>query len=224
MHGVKVGHIKRELAAILSPIMAAHGNRLKVDATIPGPGNQFELPVCLRLYGSEPSDGSVAQQLARFAYKPAKAALPPPVVVHTRTLDWKQQQKHLDDLFESQQKEKLSNLPDVELPRSLTSTLLEHQWTGVRWLVSREKNRDLPFWKQVSERGSTRWLCEVTNSSQPHAPTPVKGSILAYVWWRGGADRNFALHFTLNTFRSLARCLSLKRTLFSNGKVMTWVW
>jgi hypothetical protein len=221
---MKVGHIKRELAAILSPIMAAHGNSLKVDATIPGPGNQFELPLCLRLYGSALSDGSVEQQLAKIAYKPLRAVQPFPVEVRTRPLDWTQQQKYFDELFESQQREKLSNLPDVELPRSLTSTLLEHQWTGVRWLVSREKNQDLPFWKQVSERGSTKWLCEVTNSSQSHAPTPAKGSILAYVCCNAFVARLSHQRTLSSTHSQEFSWLDLKLTPFPDEQVTTWAW
>jgi SWI/SNF-related matrix-associated actin-dependent regulator of chromatin subfamily A3 len=199
MRGEKVGHIKRELAAVLSPIMVSHGDRLKVDATIPGPGNQFELPLTLHLYGSTPSDGSIETKLASLAANP-KAALkraaaaaavvgaavptassssPAAVVVQARTMDWKLQQKHLDELFEAQRQEQLSNLPDLEVPKCLVSALLDHQWTGVRWLVSREKSQDRPFWKTVTENGSTKWLCEVTKSSQPQPPQQVKGSILA---------------------------------------------
>jgi SWI/SNF-related matrix-associated actin-dependent regulator of chromatin subfamily A3 len=195
MRGEKVGHIKRELAAVLSPVMASHGDRLKVDATIPGPGNQFELPLTLHLYSSTPSDGSIETKLACLAANPkaalkraaaAVAAVPPQlsasspaVVVQARTMDWKLQQKHLDELFEAQRQEQLANLPALEVPRCLVSALLEHQWTGVRWLVSREKSTDRPFWKTVTENGSTKWLCEVTKSSQPQPPRQVKGSILA---------------------------------------------
>jgi HIRAN domain/SNF2-related domain len=194
MRGEKVGHIKRELAAVLSPVMASHGDRLKVDATIPGPGNQFELPLTLHLYSSTPSDGSIETKLACLAANPTAAlkraaaavavaqpssASSPAVVVQARTMDWKLQQKHLDELFEAQRQEQLANLPDLEVPKCLVSALLEHQWTGVRWLVSREKSQDRPFWETVTENGSTKWLCEVTKSSQPQPPRQVKGSILA---------------------------------------------
>ena len=50
---------------------------------------------------------------------------------------------------------------------------------GLRWLVSRETNTQVPFWKQVTEQGSTLWYCDVTNSSQRDTPVPVKGSILS---------------------------------------------
>ena len=186
MGGEKVGHVKRELAAILSPLMARLGDALKLDGTIPGRGNQWELPLRLRLYGASPSDGSVAREFdclafnAKASARAGGAATATSVVVRTRTLDWKDQQKQLDALFDAQQKEKLAHLPDVVLPACLTSTLLEHQLTGVRWLVGRERNSgDRPFWKPVQEGKATKWFCEITRSSQTEPPKPVQGGILA---------------------------------------------
>jgi hypothetical protein len=39
-------------------------------------------------------------------------------------------------------------------------------------------NEQIPFYKQVKERGQNVWFSEITNSSQQTTPQPVKGAIL----------------------------------------------
>ena len=193
MHNEKVGHIKRELAAVLAPLMDRYPEALTLDASIPGPGNHYELPlhVDFRVSATRPEGeqqtirNQLQEALSRVRFrktKPAKImpATTAPVQVSTKRLDWKTQQKHLDDMFAEQTKKQLENLPEITLPKTLTATLLEHQVEGVRWLYQREQgNQPPPFYKQVQERGQSMWLCEITQASQTSTPSIVRGGILA---------------------------------------------
>lgn len=181
--GIKVGHVKRELAAILSPLMARKGDRLQVDAIIPGPGSKWDFPLSISLYGEDPNDATSIEarfrDIRRGGYRPQQAAKPPPPTVHKRTLDWKDEQKRLDDLFTKQLEQQLSNLPELTLPTVLQTSLLPHQVTGIRWLVSRERNTATPFYQTLQEQGKTVHFCKITKASSVQAPEPVKGAILA---------------------------------------------
>ena len=54
LSGEKVGHVKKEQAAALTPIMDG-GLDVKLDGTIPYAGNQWNLPLMLEFYGKEAS-------------------------------------------------------------------------------------------------------------------------------------------------------------------------
>jgi len=120
---------------------------------------------------------ALAEAAARAAAGGAAADEPTPVV-HTRTIDWKEQQKNLDELFEKQSREQLANLPEIGMPGQLTVKLFDHQVVGIRWLVSRERNTSTPFYETIQEKGKTVYFCSITNSSSPQPPKPVQGSLL----------------------------------------------
>jgi phage protein D len=108
------------------------------------------------------------------------AAHQPSVVVQKKTLDWKTQQKQLDDMFEQQSKTQLSNLPEITMPEALQTELFGHQVDGIRWMVHRETgNIEPPFYKKVKEQGKTMYLSEITNASQSEPPKGIAGGILA---------------------------------------------
>lgn len=193
MNGAKVGHIKREQAAALAPIMDDSSLEVKLDGTIPYPGNQWNLPLQLEFYGRDLSlavevgrmlkrrgIGLQRSPLAETTFNNSKAAAAPSVVVQKKTINWKTEQKQLDDMFEQQSKTQLANLPQIDMPSVLQVALFDHQVTGIRWMVHRETgNIQPPFYKQVQEQGKTMWLSEITNSSQSTPPKPVCGGILA---------------------------------------------
>ena len=191
LRGEKVGHVKREQAAALSHILDGPLD-VKVDATIPYPGNQWTLPLKIEFYGS---DVNLALQVRRVLKKHRiglqqcplgdKAsnsnAKQPAVVVQKKSIDWKTQQKELDDMFEKESKEKMLNLPAMEMPAAFGEVeLLEHQIDGIRWLCHRETgNIEPPFFKKVTEQKKVMWLSEITSSSQSTPPKPITGGILA---------------------------------------------
>ena len=133
---------------------------------------------------------------------------PEPVVVVTtsKTMDWSKSSKELDAMFDKQSQRQLQDLPPVEIPSQLCSniTLFDHQRQGIQWLVRQETaasssseepsasssqtktkqsssaTTTSPFFKQVQENGVTKWLCDITQSSQDAPPKPnPKGGILA---------------------------------------------
>jgi SWI/SNF-related matrix-associated actin-dependent regulator of chromatin subfamily A3 len=205
MNRQKVGHIKRQQAAALAPIMDRYNNngngnhghaRLKIDGSIPYEGNQWQIPIRIEFFGSDPDlVEDVGTSLARFGYRMANTTFQvvshkkktseviaaSVVTVQKKGLDWKVQQKELDDMFEKQSKESLSNLPEVAFGKlGLTTALFPHQEVGIRWLVHKETgNEPVPFFKQVQEKGQTVWLSEITNSSRTTPPQKVRGGILA---------------------------------------------
>lgn len=119
VHHEKIGHIKREQAALLSPLMDSHhGSILHLEGIIPRPGNAFSLPLCLEFYATtnDPTQALKLSQVLRKRMRfyrnvrmeressgdaavrgadgpsPTEAATP---VVQTQKLDWTQQQQQL---------------------------------------------------------------------------------------------------------------------------------
>lgn len=184
--GIKVGHIKATAAVALAPIMDTL-EKVKMDGTIPSAGNAWTLPLKIEMFEENADDQARIDAIFRRFHHPwtlnrnlNQPHLQAPVVeVVKKTMDWKRAQQSLDDMFEKISHEQLTNLPDLVFPASLTANLMDHQKEGIRWLYQRENDtKEAPFYKKVKEKGKTVWLSEITNSSQPEAPAPVKGSIL----------------------------------------------
>lgn len=189
--GVKVGHIKKTTASALSPLMDRHPH-ITIDGTIPYKGNAYTLPLNVEFYGRSQTDINLVDDIMRrfrhhwqknkaFGQPPQpKESSPTSVVTTSKALDWRSAQQQLDKMFEKLTDEQLKNLPEVEIPSTITAALLEHQVLGLRWLYDRETSKFLPpFYRKVKEKGRQVWLSEITNSSQTEAPKPVLGSILA---------------------------------------------
>ena len=202
LRGEKVGHIKRDQAAIIAKLMDNANLRLRLEAIIPRDGTPYAMPVTLEFYSVSPAIAApqVSKALAgtlegafrrryRFelaadvnsAQATADDTATAPLVVQNQTLDWQTQAEELDKMFDKQTAEQLQNLPEMEMPSQFhTVTLFDYQKLGIRWLVHQEaSNRTAPFYKRVVEKGKPAWLCEITQSSQPQAPVPIRGGILA---------------------------------------------
>ena len=188
----QVGHVKKEQAAALSPIMDDPNLDIKIDGIIPYAGNQWQIPLKLEFYGK---DVSLSLQIRRMLKKrrialqrapladtssSSNKAAQPSVVVQKKTIDWKTQQKQLDDMFEQQSKTQMENLPEINMSSALQVELFDYQLAGIRWMCHRETgNIEPPFFKKVTEQNKTMWLSEITNSSQATPPKSVAGGILA---------------------------------------------
>ena len=195
LRGEKVGHIKREQALPLSNIMdlyGPHGNII-IDGTIPSAGNSWNMPVNIDFYGTdlsmiEPIAAMFQQSGTAFVHSRPQMtggstqeviAIDSPIVQKC-IVDWRTQQKDLDDMFDEQCKLQLQGLPHVPTPSQLKITLLDHQISGLQWMVRNETQPPpVPFYKQVKEQGKSVWLSEITNASQPEPPKPICGGILA---------------------------------------------
>mmetsp|Transcript_12803 Transcript_12803/g.15672 ORF Transcript_12803/g.15672 Transcript_12803/m.15672 type:complete len:1060 (+) Transcript_12803:80-3259(+) len=111
--------------------------------------------------------------------------------IEVKTMNWQQQAKELDEMFDKQFENQLRNLPDLNMPVQFKNlTLFPHQIEGIKWLVqqenkalyshsNKEEESNHPFYKRVVEQGRQKWLCEITQCSQLEAPQPIMGSILA---------------------------------------------
>jgi hypothetical protein len=90
------------------------------------------------------------------------------------------QTKDLDDMFDEQCQLQLQGLPHVPTPLQLKVTLLNHQISGLQWMVCNETQPPpVPLYKQVKEQGKIVWLSKITNASQLLPPKPIRGGILA---------------------------------------------
>ena len=100
--------------------------------------------------------------------------------VTRKKLDWNQQQKALDDMFDKTLSEQYKDLPNISMPSCLKGvTLFDHQVQGIKWLFKREMDgRAAPFYKKIKENGRDMYLCEITNSSQMEPPKPIRGALL----------------------------------------------
>jgi translation elongation factor EF-Tu-like GTPase len=191
MTNQKVGHVKKEIAKALAQVMDSLGD-VKIDGTIPYAGNAYTLPCLTEVYGKDSADQKQVDTILKrhgMRWKmnnqvnhdvATMDSTNTAVEVTKKSMDWQSSQKNLDDMFEQISKDQLANLPDIAMPSVLTAeTLFDHQVQGIRWLYQHETGtKQVPFFKKVKESGKNVWFSEITNSSQPTAPKPVKGSIL----------------------------------------------
>ena len=185
LSGQKVGHIQRELAAALAPIVDQ--NIAKLDGTIPSRGNRWKIPICIEFRVPTQNnkthlDAVLQQHGLTLRTTNVPEALQQPTIQTVR-VDWKKLQKQqMDKVFDEQSNERFANLPEMPaLPWQQGTDLLSHQKVGIRWMVHRETASDVsvPFFRRAREGKREVWLCDITHSSQPDPPTPVRGGILA---------------------------------------------
>ncbi len=91
----------------------------------------------------------------------------PAVTVEKKKMDWQQQEKELDKMFDKQLQDQMKHLPKIDMPNHLLKgiQLFDYQVQGIKWLVKQEAHDDTsrPFYKQVRENGT------VVRSSWSHA-------------------------------------------------------
>ena len=195
--GVQVGHIKRQLAAALAPLMDDRTHlRPRIEGSVPrAQTTEFTVPILLHVFGLPEVSAAVASLLARYGarFDPgsgvAAGSAAAASVVATRTIAAaSRSQEELDALLDTLNE--TDGLPPfdaaVEAP-ALSTKLHPYQAAGVSWMLRRERDPDgvvskaglPPFWQRVQERGATAFLNTITNSSQAAAPPPVYGGLLA---------------------------------------------
>eukprot|EP00977_Amphora_coffeiformis_P006795 scaffold1488_cov141-Amphora_coffeaeformis.AAC.4 len=174
----KVGHVAKEAAAILSPIWDQFGDQvIKFDASIPWRGSHYHHPLQLEIRAPQSLWETLKPLLAPLI--PSAASKQSAVSVASKKVDWKQQQAQLDELWKDLLEKQLHGLPDIDVPEALTSPLFAHQRQALNWLVHRENSTQNPFYEETTENGKTVYLCQLTMSSQPQVPAPIRGGILA---------------------------------------------
>jgi hypothetical protein len=210
MHLEKVGHIKATLANTLAPFMDTFKvhlptSTIHMDGIIRSEGNQYTLPLEIEFFSKTLcglSDFVRVNDMFRpcgqdWSPNPVYAAAigqrnDKPIEVIQQTIKWETAQENLDQMFDQLVHDQLLNLPNVALPPTLTTPLLDHQVEGIRWMYDKEKLsfaknipgddggsvNSNPFYRPVKEKGRTMWFCEITNATQAMPPAPIKGSIL----------------------------------------------
>jgi SWI/SNF-related matrix-associated actin-dependent regulator of chromatin subfamily A3 len=193
MRGAKIGHISRDMAATLAPVLDDPSGGVKLEATIPRDAyDVYTLDCNIEVIGTLDKLPTVTELLRRrgvhfrqSAAAAAPAAYAAPSAVASRVVVAStRSQADLDALLD-----KLIAAPappfDPSTAPALTSCLYDFQLAGVAWMLQRERDPDAangglpPFWKQLREQGSIVYLNEVTNSSQPAAPEKIAGGLLA---------------------------------------------
>jgi len=194
MMGVQVGHIGRNFAAQLRPMLDGQLGSLHLEAYIPYAGNKWQLPCEVVVYGLPEQAQGVLQEARRHhmqfsrpgtAYGgglgPGPGGGRPAMAV--QRYDRQKSQAELEKLFDEMCDEDVSRLT-VAQPPAVRTPLQPHQVVGVAWMLQREKNPGgsnglPPFWELKKELGSTVYFNTITNSSHTSKPRPVAGGILA---------------------------------------------
>jgi hypothetical protein len=110
LHHEKIGHIKRETAAMLVPLIDRYGDDIHLEGIIPRQGNGFNLPLSLEFYATSeapaPELAQVVKNCMRYAVRMApsfSSTVSPtsthpaarPVTIQKIKMDWTKQQQHL---------------------------------------------------------------------------------------------------------------------------------
>lgn len=177
----KVGHVAKEAAAILSPVWDRFGDQLVLDASIPWRGNHYSHPLQVEIRAPSSLWDTLRSLLEPLvpSWKREASDKPRAVSVTAKKVDWKQQQAQLDQLWKDLLEKQLDGLAEIPIPEALASPLFAHQRQALNWLVHRENSTDNPFFQETNENGKTVHLCQLTKSSQPQLPTPIRGGMLA---------------------------------------------
>ncbi|XP_031418878.1 helicase-like transcription factor [Clupea harengus] len=179
VYGSQVGHMKKELAAAMAPII--DGNLAKIEGVVPyGETNKFSMPVILSFWGKEENKNTVLNLLSRHSYKlgpgsGVKASQGPaaPKRLNSIPLTTEQLKSAFDKLFDDLMEDKTREMEPAE---AVHTPLLPHQKQALHWMTSRENSNDLPpFWEQKSGL----YVNVLTNFAVRERPDRVRGGILA---------------------------------------------
>ncbi|KAL1918032.1 uncharacterized protein VTP21DRAFT_3298 [Calcarisporiella thermophila] len=204
MSQLQVGHIPRDKAAILAPLLDA--KRLVMEGIVSGRARTYDIPLLLTFYASPHDIPNVKRVLAmqgidvglpKPTIKMGRQSLPVKMdeswgelMAATQKLDQKRSQQLLDKIGISVKD--LAKLQKASQPENLRTKLLPFQLQGLQWLLDHE-HPQLPegkkieqFWKvQSSTAGSSSKTSEpiynniLTNHSMKTRPNLMRGGILS---------------------------------------------
>ncbi|XP_056152063.1 helicase-like transcription factor [Lampris incognitus] len=210
MYGTQVGHIKRELAAVMASIM--DNNLAKVEGEVySGTNNKYSMPVMLSFWGKEEDKDSVIESMRRYGYNlmdekistvakkshgaqsgnalSARATVSVPLTAE-------ELKNAFDNLFDGLMESKHG---EKEAAEAVGTPLLPHQKQALSWMCACENSSALPpFWEKRGEL----YYNSLTCFSAKERPQRVRGGILA---------DDMGLGKTLTT-------IALILTNFDNGK------
>jgi len=201
---MQVGHIQKEVAAVLAPLMDDRRGLATIEATIPRPSGTWTQDVDLEIYTTAADRAAVNEILLRrrehaFRLVPGPGAIPSPapaaaaaaaapaaaqIVVSKKNMSAKPKSQHsVEQLMDQLQAKQWPefNLATLGAASGLIlSKLYPHQLQGLSFLVQRESDEGLPpFWTEANERGARVFFNSITSSSRAQRPAPVRGGVLA---------------------------------------------
>jgi SWI/SNF-related matrix-associated actin-dependent regulator of chromatin subfamily A3 len=200
---MQVGHIQKEVAAVLAPLMDDRRGLATIEATIPRPSGTWTQDLDLEIYTTAADRAAVNEILLRrrehaFRLVPGPGAPPTPVaaaaayaavpaaaqIVSKKNMSAKPKSQHaveqLMDQLQAKQWPEFSLATLGAASALILSNLYPHQLQGLSFLVHRETDEGLPpFWTEINERGSRVFFNSITSSSRAQRPAPVRGGVLA---------------------------------------------
>ncbi|CAG8482035.1 6832_t:CDS:10, partial [Cetraspora pellucida] len=200
--GVQVGHIPRDVAAVVSPLI--DNGEIKLEATILGNRGTYSIPLQLHVYGLPQAQESISSSLKKRGItvespkQPrqtkksiAEAAASMAMFDEAwRDLVGKGQEISMKKKQEAFEKigisiEDLEKLPEAPQPDALLTKLLPYQKQGLGWMFSHEHPEDpteekaTQFWVIRKELGSNIYYNVATSHSSQTRPEFSRGGILA---------------------------------------------
>ncbi|XP_013396086.1 flocculation protein FLO11-like, partial [Lingula anatina] len=182
---VQVGHIKRELAAALAPIMDQ--GIARVEGVVPyGSKNMYSMPLELSFWGLPENRLGCVNKLRYYGHYLKEtpgtsktgvgAGLTLGSPLSTRVcLTQAEMKGQLDKLFEDLKQ--YDTTKTAEPAKAISTPLFPHQKQALHWMIQRESATELPpFWKKTKDG---RYFNSVTNYAKEQRPQSVRGGILA---------------------------------------------
>ncbi|XP_075873771.1 helicase-like transcription factor isoform X2 [Nelusetta ayraudi] len=190
IYGNQVGHIKKELAAVMAHVMDR--NLAKVEGVVhSGTQNAFSMPVMLSFWGKEENKSAVTDLMARRGYKlnsggseqmagankgnyqsnSARALASKKGL--TVLLTAAELKNAFDNLFEGLMESKDGEKEAVD---AVGTPLMSHQRQALSWMCAQENKSSLPpFWEKRGDLYHNVLTC----FSSKEVPQRVRGGILA---------------------------------------------
>ncbi|EFJ52656.1 hypothetical protein VOLCADRAFT_115608 [Volvox carteri f. nagariensis] len=189
VRGEKIGHISREQAAVMSPLIDR--GQLRIEGLVQGAKGAFTMPIDLFCFTS-PADGeAVAKRLRGGGILlvrsqggrggPSGAGQAQGSAAGTRPMTQSELDTSLERMFDEVHTTGALQ-PAMEPDGEVLSRLYPHQRVALAWMVTRENDCGLPpFWEEQRPRGGggVRYLNTLTNFSVSEKPQPLRGGILA---------------------------------------------
>ncbi|KAK9664442.1 hypothetical protein RND81_14G042300 [Saponaria officinalis] len=184
--GFQVGHIERNVAKVIAPLMDTQ--MIIVEGIVPKPQfknvNRYRIPCQIHVFSNVVAFDEVKSAILRgglelMSQESASFALSEAEVVKERKNS--KDVKSVDEIFKLVdenvgRKEGLSGAKLAPPTELVVSELFEHQKEGLGWLVERENSEDLPpFW---DEKDGV-FVNVLTNYQTSVRPEPLKGGIFA---------------------------------------------
>ncbi|KAG2491123.1 hypothetical protein HYH03_010567 [Edaphochlamys debaryana] len=196
VRGEKIGHIGREQAAVLSPLIDK--GDLKIEGVVQGEKGAFTMPIDLLCWATPAAADAVEQRLIRGgialgagrgrgaggagggagAGRGAVGARASYTVSRVAALTPRELETSLERMF-NEVHAKSTVQPAMEPHAEVLSRLYPHQRVALAWMVARENGSDLPpFWQARTGPGGG-YTNTLTNFVSTQKPEPLRGGILA---------------------------------------------